>query len=351
MEGKKYENALEGLRDHSVIVADTAQYKIIPKYNAQDVTTNPFLILQAAEMKDYEEHIKAAVKYGKTQWHNFAWAHTGYADPQDESKFNYNDLSDEEKRLFRLFVFEKLTVSFGIEITKIIPGWVSTQLDPRMAYDYEGMLASARRMAKHYEIAGVKRDRFMIKVPSTWEGIQAAKTLEAFGIHVNMTLMFSFAQAIASSDAGVTMISPYVARITDWFVLNNKKEYTLEENPGLLKVAEVWRYFKHFNLKTAILVANCRLADEVLQLSGCDRHTIGPSVLDDLQGRKDVEVPRKCKLEDVEKYTYKKISIPDEKTFRWMLNEDAAAYEKLADGLRKFGIECNKMDKLIEKYL
>lgn len=137
-----------------------------------------------------------------------------------------------------------------------------------------------------------------------------------------MTLMFSFAQAIASSDAGVTMISPYVARITDWWVLNvnNNQKYSIEENPGLKKVAEVWKYFKHFNLKTAILVANCRFADEVLQLSGCDRHTIGPSVLDDLQSRKDVEVPRKCKLEDVEKQEYKKISIPDEKTFRWHLN-------------------------------
>lgn len=135
-----------------------------------------------------------------------------------------------------------------------------------------------------------------------------------------MTLMFSFPQAIASADAGVTMISPYVARITDWFVLNNKKEYSLEENPGLQKVDAVWRYFKHFNLKTAILVANCRKADEVLQLAGCDRHTIGPSVLDDLMSRKDVEVPRKCKLEDVEKHTYQKISIPDEKTFRWLLN-------------------------------
>jgi len=251
-----------------------------------------------------------------------------------------------------LFVFEKLTVSIGIEITKIIPGWVSSQIDPRLAYDTEGMLGSARRMAKHYEIAGVKRDRFMIKVPSTWEGIQAAKTLEAFGIHVNMTLMFSFAQAIASADAGVTMISPYVARITDWWVLNNNnKQYTVEENPGCLKVKEVWKYFKHFNLKTVILVANCRKAEEVLELSGADRHTISPSVLDDLQSRKDVEVPRKVKFEDVEKQEYKKIEIPDEKTFRWMLQDDAAAYEKIADGLRKFAIELAKMDKLTEKYI
>jgi transaldolase len=135
-----------------------------------------------------------------------------------------------------------------------------------------------------------------------------------------MTLMFSFAQAVASADAGATMISPYVARILDWWVLNNKKEYSIEEHPGLLKVADVWRYFKHFNLKTAILVANCRKADEVLQLAGTDRHTIGPSVLDDLQSRKNVAVPRKCKLEDVKNYEYKKIEIPDEKTFRWHLN-------------------------------
>lgn len=352
MEGKKYENALEGLRQHSIIVADTGLYKIIPKYNATDVTTNPALIFQAAEHPDYENHIKEAVHYGKTQFHNFAKAHVSYAEEKDAKEFDYSKLCDEGKRKFRLFVFEKLTVSIGTEIVKLIPGWVSSQIDPRLAYDYEGMLGSARRMAKHYEIAGVSRDRFMIKVPSTWEGIQAAKMLESFGIHVNMTLMFSFAQAIASADAGVTMISPYVARITDWWVLNNNnKQYSVEENPGVLKVKEVWRYFKHFNLKTVILVANCRKAEEVLELSGCDRHTIGPSVLDDLQSRKDVEVPRKVNFEDVEKHEYKKIEIPDEKTFRWMLQDDAAAYEKLADGLRKFAIELAKMDKLTEKYI
>jgi transaldolase len=321
MEGKKYENALEGLREHSVIVADTAQYKIIAQYNAADVTTNPALVFQAAEMPEYANHIKEAIEYGKTHFHNFANAHNDIGKPEDASKFSYESLSATEQKKFRLFVFEKLAVSFGIEILKIVPGWVSTQLDPRYAYDFETMLASARRMAKHYEVAGVKKDRFMIKVPSTWEGIQVAKTLEAEGTHVNMTLMFSFAQAIASSDAGATMISPYVARITDWYVLNNNnKQYTIEENPGLQRVAEVWRYFKHFNLKTAILVANCRKGDEVLQLAGCDRHTIGPSVLDELKNRKDVEVPRKCKLEDVEKYEYKQIQVPDEKTFRWMLN-------------------------------
>jgi len=145
-------------------------------------------------------------------------------------------------------------------------------------------------------------------------------SLESEGIHCNMTLMFSFAQAVASADAGATMISPYVARILDWYVLNTKKEYSIEEHPGLLKVADVWRYFKYFNLKTAILVANCRRAAEVLELAGCDRHTIGPAVLDELQAMKDVEVPRKCKLEDVKNYQYKKIEIPDEKTFRWLLN-------------------------------
>mmetsp|Transcript_69149 Transcript_69149/g.96095 ORF Transcript_69149/g.96095 Transcript_69149/m.96095 type:complete len:221 (+) Transcript_69149:119-781(+) len=220
-----------------------------------------------------------------------------------------------------------------------------------MAYDADGMLHSAKRMAKHYEVAGVKRDRFMIKVPSTWEGISTAGKLEAEGIHVNMTLMFSFTQAVASAQNGVTMISPYVARIQDWYVLNEKKEYPIEEHPGLLRVADIWRYFKTFNLKTELLIANCRKGDEVLQLTGCDRHTIGPAVLDELALRKDVEVPRKCKLDDIKNYNYKKIEIPDEKTFRWMLNGDAPAYEKLADGLRKFGIEADKTDAFIQKNL
>mmetsp|Transcript_32655 Transcript_32655/g.29534 ORF Transcript_32655/g.29534 Transcript_32655/m.29534 type:complete len:321 (+) Transcript_32655:63-1025(+) len=319
MEGQKYENALEGLRDHSVVVGDTAQYKILAQYKPQDATTNPFLVLQAAEMPEYAQHIKEAVEYGKTQFHNFDRAHESHAEPQDAAKFDYNALNDQQKKQFHLFVYEKLAVSFGIEILKIVPGYVSTQLDPRYAYDAETMYMSAKRMAKHYEVAGIKRDRFMIKVPSTWEGISTAKKLEAEGIHVNMTLMFSFAQAVASANANATMISPYVARIQDWFVLNEKKEYSLDEHPGLLRVADIWRYFKFFELKTQILVANCRKADEVLRLTGCDRHTIGPAVLDDLANRKDVNIPKYCKLDEVKNHSYTKIEIPDEKTFRWML--------------------------------
>lgn len=144
--------------------------------------------------------------------------------------------------------------------------------------------------------------------------------MESEGIHVNMTLMFSFAQAIASSDAGATMISPYVARIQDWWVLNHNKNYTIEEHPGLLRVADIWRYFKTFNVKTSILVANCRKAEEVLELSGCDRHTISPSVLEDLSKKEGVQILKKCKIEDLPKYQYDKIEVPDEKTFRWMLN-------------------------------
>lgn len=348
MEGKTHDNALEGLREHSVIVADTAEYKIIGQYNATDVTTNPVLVSQAAQKPEYANHIKEAVEYAHTHFHNFDNAHKDIGQPK-EGKVDFNSLSDADKKRFLLCVYEKLGVSFGIEILKIVPGWISTQVDPRMAYDREGMLASARRMSKLYDQAGCSRDRVMIKIPSTWEGIQAAKELEAEGIHVNMTLMFSFPQAVASSDAGVTMISPYVARLQDWFVMNqnNGKQYEIHEHPGLKKVAEVWRYFKHFNLKTHILVANCRKGDEVLELSGCDRHTIGPAVLDELKSRKNHHVVRKCNLEDVKNYQINKIEVPDEKTFRWMLNEDAAAYEKLGDGLRKFGVEVNNLDKFI----
>jgi len=324
-------NALEGLREHSIIVADTAEYKIISKYKPEDVTTNPVLISQAAQNPEYSQHIEEAIKYAKIQ--------SPYIDFTNQSKT--------EKKEILLRVYEKLAVSFGVEILKIIPGWVSTQLDPRMAYDKEGMLASARRMAKLYEENGWSRERFMIKVPSTWEGIQVAKELEGEGIHVNMTLMFSFAQAIASSDAGATMISPYVARIQDWWVLNHNKNYTIQEHPGLLKVADIWRYFKTFNLKTAILVANCRKGDEVLELSGCDRHTIGPSVLEELMSKKETEVLRKCKVEDLGNYHSERIEVPDEKTFRWMLNEDAAAYEKLGDGLCKFAVEMENLDNFI----
>jgi len=346
MESKTHADALEGLREHSVIVADTAEYNIIAQYKPEDVTTNPVLISQAAQKAEYANHIKEAVQYAKTHFHNFANAHKDIGQPS-ETPVNYESLSEADKKNFLLFVYEKLGVSFGIEILKIIPGWVSTQLDPRMAYDREGMALSARRMAKLYEQAGWSRERFMIKVPSTWEGIQVAKELEAEGIHVNMTLMFSFAQAVASSDAKATMISPYVARLQDWWVLNHNKQYPLEEHPGLLKVADIWRYFKFFGLKTAILVANCRKGDEVLELSGCDRHTIGPAVLEELKSRRNCHISRRCKPEDIVNYQYKKIEIPDEKTFRWMLNEDAAAYEKLGDGLRKFGVEVNNLDKFI----
>lgn len=346
MVSKSYPNALEGLRESSVIVADTAEYNIIAQYNPQDVTTNPVLVSQAAQKSEYSKHIKEAIEYAKTHFHNFANAHKDIGQPK-ESKINFSNLSETEQKNFLLFIYEKLAVSFGIEILKIIPGWVSTQLDPRLAYDKETMLASARRMAKLYEQAGWSRERFMIKVPSTWEGIQVAKELEAEGIHVNMTLMFSFPQAIACADAKATMISPYVARIQDWWVLNYNKQYPINEHPGLLKVADIWRYFKYFGLKTTILVANCRKGDEVLELSGVDRHTISPSVLDELKNKTNCQVERKCKLEDVKNCNYKKIEVPDEKTFRWLLNEDAAAYEKLGDGLRKFGVEVNNLDKFI----
>ena len=288
------------------------------------MTTNPVLISQVAQNPEYSHHIEEAIKYARAQ----------YADKPQPDFSSQSKSKDKEDFLLR--VYEKLAVSFGIEILKIIPGWVSTQLDPRMAYDKEGMLASARRMAKFYEESGWSRERFMIKVPSTWEGIQVAKeyyffdelqegiiifdSLEGEGIHVNMTLMFSFAQAIASSDAGATMISPYVARIQDWWILNHNKNYSIQEHPGLLKVADIWRYFKTFNLKTAILVANCRKADEVLELSGCDRHTIGPSVLEELISKKESEILKKCNIEDLKNYHYEKIQVPDEKTFRWMLN-------------------------------
>lgn len=346
-EQKLHEDALEGLREHSVIVADTAEYNVIAQYKPQDVTTNPVLVFQAAQKPEYADHIKGAIQYAKTHFHNFDNAHKDIGQPQENASFNFNNLSPADKKRFLLCVYEKLGVSFGVEILKIIPGWISTQLDPRLAYDQETMLISARRMVKHYETAGVSRDRFMIKVPTTWEGIQVARQLESEGIHVNMTLMFSFAQAIASADAGATMISPYVARLQDWFVVNqnNNKQYELHEHPGLLKVAEVWRYFKHFGLKTAILVANCRKGDEVLQLSGCDRHTIGPAVLDELRNRKNTHIPRKCSVDP--NLNISKIEVPDEKTFRWMLNEDAAAYEKLGDGLRKFAAEVNKLDQFI----
>jgi len=346
-EHKLHEDALEGLREHSVIVADTAEYNVIAQYKPQDVTTNPVLVFQAAQKEEYGKHIKEAIEYAKAHFHNFHNAHVDFGQAKESSGFNYNSLSPAEKKNFLLMVYEKLGVGFGIEILKIIPGWISTQLDPRLAYDKETMLISARRMAKHYEAAGVSRDRFMIKVPSTWEGIEVARVLEAEGIHVNMTLMFSFAQAIACADAGATMISPYVARLQDWYVqnVNNNKQYELHEHPGLLKVASVWRYFKKFGLKTAILVANCRKGDEVLQLSGCDRHTIGPSVLEELRNRKNVHIPRHCSVDP--NLDISKVEVPDEKTFRWMLNEDAAAYEKLGDGLRKFAAEVNKLDQFI----
>jgi len=343
-------NALEGLREHSVIVADTAEYNIIGQYNATDVTTNPVLIFQATQKPEYANHIKEAIEYAKTHFHNFDNAHNNLGEAKENPNFDFKALSPADQKKFLLMVYEHLGVGFGKKILQIVPGWISTQVDPRYAFDKETMLASAKRMAKMYEAAGVSRDRFMIKIPSTWEGVCVAKELEGQGIHVNMTLMFSFAQAVASADAGATMISPYVARLQDWWVLNENKgqQYSLKEHPGLQKVAQVWRYFKHFGLKTAILVANCRKGEEVLQLSGCDRHTIGPSVLDELRGQAGVSVERQCKLDDIKSYgEIKKIEVPDEKTFRWMLNEDAAAYDKLGDGIRKFAIEINKLDAFI----
>ncbi|KAK2141803.1 hypothetical protein LSH36_1037g00031 [Paralvinella palmiformis] len=295
------------------------------KYKPTDATTNPSLILQASQKPQYASLIDEAVKYAKEK----------SSDPAERIEL----------------AMDKLAVTFGQQILKIIPGRVSTEVDARLSYDKESMIKKAQSLIQLYKEAGVSKERILIKLSSTWEGIQAGKILEEqHGIHCNMTLLFAFCQAVACAEAGVTLISPFVGRIYDWYVQHmGQKEFSMLEDPGVMSVTRIYNYYKKFGYKTVVMGASFRNTDQIKGLAGCDLLTISPSLLEKLDSADD-SVTQYLSLESAKNLNIEKVSI-DEKSFRWQLNEDQMANDKLSEGIRKFAADAIKLEEIIKEKL
>jgi transaldolase len=317
-------NNLESLRKYTTVVADTGDIEAIAKYKPQDATTNPSLLLKAAQMSQYRPLVDEAL------------GHAAKAGGE---------------RAARTAIFmDKLAVNFGCEILKIIPGRVSTEVDASLSFDTEGSVARARGIIELYSKAGIGRERILIKVGSTWEGIKAAERLERDGIHCNLTLLFSFAQAVACAEAKVTLISPFVGRIYDFYLKERGvKDIAIEEDPGVASVVRIYNHYKKFDYATQVMGASFRKADQVVQLAGCDLLTISPDLLAELQGRPG-ELPRRLNAESAKASPGDRIHL-DEKAFRFMHNEDPMAVDKLSDGIRKFYADARKLEKYSESLM
>ena len=311
-------SALEQLKALTTVVADTWDFERMRQFLPQDATTNPSLILKAAQQSNYQalvDQVKAA--------------HPGMKAPE---------------------LVDYILVAFGLEILKIVPGRVSTEVDARLSFDTAGTVAKGKHLISLYESHGIKRDRILIKLAGTWEGIEAAKALEAEGIHCNMTLLFSLVQAAACGAANAKLISPFVGRITDWFKVKlggewNDASHTGANDPGVLSVKRIYQYYKHFGIKTEIMGASFRNTSQILELAGCDLLTISPELLAELQ-KSDQLVSRKLLEKSESSAELAKLKL-DESSFRLQLNQDAMATEKLAEGIRNFCIDTEKLEKLL----
>jgi len=303
------------LKKLTVLVADTGDIDAIRKFKPQDATTNPSLIYKASLMKEYASLVDDAISYGK------------------------GDLST---------IMDKLAVNFGTEITKIVPGYVSTEVDARLSFDTEGTIKKARKIIEMYKEAGIDKSRILIKIAATWEGIEAAKVIESEdGITCNLTLIFSLAQAIACAEAKCTLISPFVGRIMDWHKKNDGVDgYAPEKDPGVMSVTDIYNYYKKFGHETIVMGASFRNKDEILQLAGCDRLTISPGLLEKLS-TDDSDVDKKLDPKVSNELDIEKIDM-DEKTFRWLMNENPMATEKLAEGIRNFAGDIVKLEAIIK---
>jgi transaldolase len=313
-------NQLEQLKQYTTVVADTGNFEDIKKFALRDATTNPTLILKALENPIYAPLLDEAFAEGRKR-----------------------SLSVEKKRAF---VLDFLLVLFGKKILEVIPGRVSTEVDARLSFDAESTVERAQRLIALYEGAGINRERILIKIAATWEGIRAAMCLEKKGIHCNLTLLFSLAQAAACTDAGVTLISPFVGRILDWYSTHtDKKVLTAADDPGVQFVQSIYTYYKKFNCRTEIMGASFRNIGEIQALAGCDLLTISPQLLNELEASNQ---PLECKLspEKAQVAMLEKISL-DEKRFRFLLNEDAMATEKLSEGIRVFVRDTIQIERLI----
>ena len=313
---------LDSLRKMTVVVADTGDIDAIKKYQPQDATTNPSLILSASALPQYAPLIDEAIAYAKAQSANKA-----------------QQLIDAE---------DKLAVNIGLEILKIVPGRISTEVDARLSYDTQATVEKARKLIALYNAAGISNDRILIKIASTWQGIRAAEILEKEGINCNLTLLFSEAQARACAEAGVYLISPFVGRILDWYKANSdKKEYAPAEDPGVISVTKIYNYYKEYGYKTVVMGASFRNVGEITELAGCDRLTIAPALLKELQENSTALV-RKLEYKGEVKAKPQPLT---EAEFYWQHNSDAMAVEKLSDGIRKFAVDQEKLEAMLSAKL
>ncbi len=312
-------NQLDQLKQFTVVVADTGDFETLKQYAPRDATTNPSLILKAAQMPEYKYLLDKAIADAKKS--------SGSGDAKIRQ------------------IMDELLVEFGGEILRIVPGRVSTETDANLSFDTAALVAKAKRFIALYQEKGIGRERVLIKIASTWEGIRAAEILEREGIHCNLTLLFSFPQAVACAEAGVRLISPFVGRILDWYKKSAGKDFAPAEDPGVLSVKEIYAYYKTFGYKTEVMGASFRNVGEILELAGCDLLTISPQLLGELK-KAETPIERKLSLEKARESKVERVSL-DEKKFRWLLNENAMATEKTAEGIRLFNADAVKLEKFI----
>lgn len=312
---------LEQLKTMTTIVADTGDVGAIRQSKPQDATTNPSLVLKASALPEYAPLIEEAIAYAKAKGGDKAQQIENAAD--------------------------KLAVSIGLEILKVIPGKISTEVDARLSFDVDAMVAKGRKLMKLYNDAGISNDRVLIKLASTWEGIQAGEILEKEGINCNLTLLFSFSQARACAEAGVFLISPFVGRILDWYKAKEQRDFIEDDDPGVVSVRAIYAYYKEHGYKTVVMGASFRNIGEILSLAGCDRLTISPALLEELDSVEG-HVHRHLVDNGATKQRPARLT---EKEFRFQLNEDAMATEKLAEGIRGFVVDQNKLEKVLAEKL
>ena len=315
---------LENLKKYSSVVADTGDIDSIQKFNPDDCTTNPSLIFKAVQSEKYNDLVNDVIAHSKSR--------------KFPSIFDQVD-----------YISDQLAIAFGIELSKIVPGYISTEVDADLSFNTEATVEKAKQIINTYEQSGVPKSRILIKIAGTWEGIQAVKKLESEGISCDCTLIFSLTQAVACAEAGAFLISPFVGRILDWFKANTSNEYNSANDPGVESVVKIFNYFKKYNYKTVVMAASFRNKDEILNLAGCDKLTISPALLEELDqmtGKIDV----KLNASEASKLDLERINV-NESSFRWHLNENQMASFKLAEGIRLFNKDMLKLKNLIQKQL
>jgi transaldolase len=316
-------NQLEQLKKFTKVVADTADFESMKEFKPQDATTNPSLVYAATQKPEYAHLVEEVI-----------------ADRKKSGLKGNEQIED---------ICDHLLVQFGTDILQIVPGRVSTETDARLSYDVEGSIKKARRLIKLYEDRKIPRERVLIKIASTWEGLKAAEQLQKEGIRCNLTLLFSLPQAVRAAEAKVQLISPFVGRIYDWYKKEMKRDYTGPEDPGVQSVTEIYTYYKKFDIPTEVMGASFRNVGQILELAGCDCLTISPELMEELSKSKE-PVERKLTPEKAKSAKIEKLEL-DEKTFRWMLNDNAMAYEKTGEGIRKFAADVEKLEKFVASKL